>query len=97
MRDVKRIEIVVEAAQADKVREAIDEAGIDGFTLLHAVAGRGERGERAGDGLSDVFQNLVFVIATPEEHVDGFVEKIRPILQRTGGICLVSDARWLKH
>ncbi len=97
MRDVKRIEIVVEAAQEQTIRRLIDDAGIDGFTLLHAVAGRGQRGERTGDGLSDAFQNVVFVIATPERQVADFVEAVRPVLERTGGICLVSDARWLKH
>jgi len=61
------------------------------------VAGRGNRGERSGDGLSDSFQNVVFVIAAREGQVTGFVESVRPVLERTGGICLVSDARWLKH
>ncbi len=97
MRDVKRIEIVIEAAQEDTIRQLIEDAGIDGFTILHAAAGQGQRGERSGDGLSDAFQNVVFVIATPEERVAGFVAAVRPVLKRTGGICLVSDARWLKH
>ena len=97
MRDVKRIEIVVEATQEETIRKLIEDAGIDGFTLLHAVAGQGQRGERSGDGLSDAFQNVVFVIAAPEEQVTAFVESVRPVLKRTGGVCLVSDARWLKH
>ncbi|MEM9174820.1 MAG: transcriptional regulator [Myxococcota bacterium] len=97
MRDVKRIEIVVEAPQEDAIRQLIEDAGIDGFTLLHAVAGRGQRGDRTSDGLSNAFQNVVFVIAAPAEETAAFVEQVRPILKRTGGICLVSDARWLKH
>ncbi len=97
MRDVKRIEIVVEATQEETIRQLIDEAGIDGFTMLHAVAGRGQRGERSSDGLSRAFQNVVFLIAAPEEETSTFVESIRDVLRRTGGICLVSDARWLKH
>lgn len=97
MKDVKRIEIVVEAAQEENIRQLIDDAGIDGFTLLHAAAGRGQRGERTSDGLTDAFQNVVFVIATPESQLAEFIESVRPVLKRTGGICLVSDARWLKH
>jgi len=97
MRDVKRIEVVVEAPQEDAIRRLIDEAGIDGFTLLHAVSGRGQRGERTSDGLSSAFQNIVFVIAAPAEQAAAFAETVRPILERTGGICLVSDAQWLKH
>ncbi len=97
MRDVKRIEIVVEAAQQPKIAELIDKAGIDGFTMLHAVVGRGQRGERQVDSLSSAFQNVVFVVAAPAEQTEVFVESIRPILKRSGGVCLVSDARWLKH
>ena len=97
MRDVKRIEIVVEAPQEETIRRLVDEAGIDGFTLMHAVAGRGQRGDRTSDGLSSAFQNVVFVIAAPADHVTDFVEAVRPVLKRTGGICLVSDAQWLKH
>jgi nitrogen regulatory protein PII len=97
MRPVKRIEIVVEAPQEETIRRLIDEAGIDGFTLVHAAAGRGQRGDRTSDGLSSAFQNVVFLIAAPAEQVGDFVETVRPILERTGGICLVSDAQWLKH
>lgn len=97
MRDVKRIEIVVEAPQEETIRRLIEDAGIDGFTLLHAAAGHGQRGDRTSDGLSTAFQNVVFVIAAPETETAEFVESIRPILKRTGGICLVSDAQWLKH
>ena len=97
MRDVKRIEIVVEAPQEEAIRQLIEDAGIDGFTLMHAVAGRGQRGDRTSDGLSNAFQNVVFLIAAPAEETAAFVEEVRPILKRTGGICLVSDARWLKH
>ena len=97
MRDVKRIEIVVEAPQEEAIRQLIEDAGIDGFTLMHAAAGRGQRGDRTSDGLSSAFQNVVFLIAAPEEETAAFVEEVRPILKRTGGICLVSDARWLKH
>ena len=97
MRDVKRIESVVEAPQEEVIRQLIEDAGIDGFTLMHAVAGRGQRGDRTSDGLSSAFQNIVFVVAATADQTAALVEGVRPILKRTGGICLVSDARWLKH
>ncbi len=97
MRNVKRIEIVVEAPQEETIRRLIEEAGIDGFTLLHAAAGRGQRGDRTSDGLSAAFQNVVFLVGAPEEQTVPFLEAVRPVLERTGGICLVSDAQWLIH
>jgi nitrogen regulatory protein PII len=97
VKDVKRIEIVVEAAQKGTVERLIEEAGIDGFTVMPTLVGRGQRGERDGDGLSNAFQNVCFVVAAPEEETVAFVEALRPVLRRSGGVCLVSDARWLKH
>ncbi len=44
-----------------------------------------------------VLNNLLSVVAAPEEAMQRFVESLRPVLRRAGGMCLVSDARWLKH
>ncbi len=97
MEDVMRIEIVVESAQQKNVERLIEEAGIKGHTILRDVAGRGQRGNRDGDGLTNAFSNVCFVVAAPLDVADSFVESLRPVLKKTGGMCLVTEARWLKH
>jgi hypothetical protein len=37
------------------------------------------------------------LIACSEDEANRIVEIVRPILKRFGGVCLVSDAMWVKH
>jgi len=97
MQAVKRIEIVVEAVHERTVERMIRKAGIDGYTLLRQVAGRGGRGDRDADGLTDVFRNVMFVVAAPPDRAEPLLEALRPLLHESGGMCLVSDAAWLTH
>ncbi len=97
MQAVKRIEVVVEAAKESAVEKLIKKAGIDGYTLFRNVAGRGHRGERDTDGLTTVFRNVYFIIAADPDATERFVQSVQPLLEEVGGMCLVSDADWVKH
>lgn len=94
---VKRVEIVVEAVQVRQVVRLIEEAGIGGYTLTRNIAGHGHRGERDADGLSDAFENACFVVAAEPDQANRLVEALRPLLSEGGGMCLVSDALWVRH
>jgi len=76
------------------VVKALDVLGLSGYTLIRDVLGRGERGLRAGIDLG-VFQYHYLLVVCDEAQVDPVVETVRPYLTRFGGMCLVSDARWV--
>lgn len=97
MIDVKRIEIVIDAAHTPALLTILKVVGMPGYTLVRDVQGTGDRGERGGDGLTDAFRNCYLIIAVPEEAAEVIIESTRPLLERYGGMCLVSDAKWLKH
>ena len=97
MTPVKRIEIVVGAVELDRVVAALEGVGVVGYTVIRNIDGRGERGERHGDELSDAFRNAMIVLAVDPERAPQIVETVRPFLLRWGGICLLSDAMWVKH
>lgn len=97
MKSVKRFEIIIERLHARDVVDAIERAGITGYSLLHDVTGKGDRGDRAGDELTEVFRNCCIIVAVPVEAANEVVESIRPLLKAYGGICLVSDALWVNH
>lgn len=98
MKACKRLEIVIEKPLAKKVAAALIEAGAPGFTQIDQASGMGDRGRRHADDPTGSSTNCVFIIACETEHeVEKLVESIRPILTRTGGICLVSDAFWVRH
>lgn len=97
MKRVKRVEIVVDALAVPRVVEAIEGAGVSGWTVVREVTGRGERGLRAGDDLAGVSANGYVLTACDPAELGRLVESIRPILRTFGGVCLVSDAEWLIH
>ena len=94
---VKRIEIVIDAAHTPELIRVVKGAGVPGYTLLRDVQGSGDRGDRSGDGLSNVFRNCYLVTAVPEDIATSLAEAIRPLLERYGGVCLMTDAMLLKH
>ncbi len=97
MKAVKRVEIVTDAIELDRVLELLDQSGVSGYTVIRHVEGKGQRGVRSGDDLTRVFQNSYVLAACTQDEVARVVAAVRPVLQRVGGMCLVSDAHWLLH
>lgn len=94
---VKKIEIVVDSVGLPEILRLLDAKEASGYTILRDATGKGERGLRAGDELSDVFKNAYVMTACPPEQVAPIIEAVRPILKKFGGVCLVSDAEWVLH
>ena len=98
MKHCKRIEIVIETSMVPKLTALIRQFGLDGYTLVPDVRGSGDRGMRRADELSGESSNCLVLIACDDQAlVETFMEGVRPLLVRAGGICLVSDAQWLRH
>jgi nitrogen regulatory protein PII len=98
MQAIKKVEIIIEHRElADLLAVLKIEALAAGYTVIKEAYGAGERGNMAGDGLSGAFTNSYLLIACSEDEANRIVEIVRPILKRYGGVCLVSDAMWVKH
>jgi len=98
MKSCKRIEIVIEEALTRRLAQLLETLGAPGFTLIPRASGQGDRGIRRGDDPTGTMTNAVFIIAVDDEAlVERIIEGVRPLLARSGGICLVSDAAWLRH
>ena len=97
MEAVKRLEIITDAREMREVRAVIDRLGVAGYSVIRDVTGRGERGEQSGDEISGVFTNSLLLTTCAPEQLSALVEAIRPILHRSGGVCLVSDALSVRH
>jgi nitrogen regulatory protein PII len=94
---VKKIEIIVDYLDLQKVVSSLRDLGIKGYTVIREASGTGDRGARAGDGLSGEFNNSLILIACSESECTRIIESMRPLLKRFGGVCLVSDAQWVIH
>lgn len=98
MNPCKRIEIVIENSMVPALTALLKQLGLDGYTLIPDVRGCGDRGMRRADELSGESSNCLILIACDDEAlVASLLESVRPLLSRAGGICLLSDAHWLRH
>jgi nitrogen regulatory protein PII len=97
MKPVLRVEIVIESAFTPRVLEALSAVGLSDHTLIREVQGRGDRGERRGEELTDRDRNCLILVACEPDREAALTGALRPLLARYGGMCLVSEARWLRH
>lgn len=94
---VKRLEIVVDAPHSERVTELLARNGLTGWTVVRGVSGSGERGLQLGDGITGISSNHLIVTTCSGEGLQDLAEELRALLSRVGGMCLVSDALWLRH
>ena len=98
MKTCKRIEIIIEHGLVNKVDACLSELGVSGYSLIPSVSGKGSRGERFDDDPVGTFTNSMFIIACDDEAESRkIVEAVRPLLTRSGGVCLVTDAMAVIH
>ena len=97
MRDIKRLELVIDSVHVDLLLKGLQDVGVDGYTVLRGASGWGDRGARQPDGISGVFENCVVICAVETELIETVVDMAQPILKRYGGVGMVSEAQWVVH
>lgn len=91
MHPVKRIEIIVNSFELNKILDALKHSDINGHIVIRNVAGQGFQGR--GEDLDMPMVDNAYIIAfCLPENIKPAVEIIRPILNKFGGTCYVSDA-----
>jgi nitrogen regulatory protein PII len=93
---VKKIEIIINSLELNKVTRMIDDADIPGYTIIKDAQGKGLRGVIEADELTDVFKNSYVMTACSQEKAEKLIEKLRPFIAKYGGSCIVSDAEWIE-
>ena len=93
---MKRIEIVVARESLNELVDLLREARIRGYTVIKKAGGLGSRGERDPEDYPLEEENAVMVIACEEELAERLIMLLHPRLKEFGGMCLVSDCRWVK-
>jgi nitrogen regulatory protein PII len=92
MKEVKRVELVVESGVAERFYAALDSLGLSYRTVIPDIYGQGRRGARGGDPFS-TFDNTYILVAVSPGRLVEVVEALRPVLDLVGGMCLISDAQ----
>ena len=97
MEAVKRIEIVVSELLLRELTDLLDRHQVGGYTVFRGLGGKGDRGFQSGDGAAGEFGNASVLVVCHEPMVPPLMAELKPLLKRFGGMCLVSEAMWLKH
>ncbi|MBD2499969.1 P-II family nitrogen regulator [Anabaena azotica] len=87
---VKKIEIIANAFELSKILEGLDKSGVNGHAVIRNVEGKGLRGTT--EDLDTIMVDNVYIIAfCKPEYVKPVVENIKPLLNKFGGTCYISD------
>lgn len=92
MKPVKRIEIIASSHETSRILERMEKAGAPGYTLIRDVAGKSQWGSVDDDLPVTMLGNSYIISFCAEEKVQGIVDAVKPVLDKYGGVCYVSDA-----
>jgi nitrogen regulatory protein PII len=89
---VKRIEIIANSFELGKILDGLDKSGVHGHAVIRNVAGKGLRGDATEDLDMTMLDNVYIIAFCLPEQLKPVVENIRPLLNKFGGTCYISDA-----
>ena len=95
MKNMKKIEIIIESIYLNRLIELFDRKEITGYTIRRDVEGKGITGIKSADEITDVFSNNYVFTVCDEDKLMNIVEDIRRFIKKYGGRCIVSDVSWV--
>ncbi len=94
----KRIEIFVEAPALHRLTDALERAGVTGYTILPALAGNGASGPWSREGqVGDAGRLVQIVCITDPSRVEAVLDGVYKLLSRQIGILSVADVEVIRE
>lgn len=95
MKNMKKVEFIIEAVYVNRLIELFTKHKIYGYTIIKDIEGAGGHGFRTADGVSDICSNnYVFTVCQADQFEDMETD-IRKFLEKYGGKCILSDVMLL--
>lgn len=79
------------------VIRCLEQIGVSGYSVIRNVIGKGDRGPVGEEEELDLLGNDYILTICSVEKETAIMAAMHPLLQRYGGICISSDAKWLVH
>lgn len=93
----KRVEITIEAPMERRLTQALEQAGITGYTLLPVLGGSGRSGAWSREGqVSRAGGMVMLVCIVREERLDVLLQAAFDMLERHIGVVCVTDCDVLR-
>ena len=90
MHPVKKIEIIANSFELGKILDKLNKANVRGHAVIRNVAGTGLR-EGSEDLDMTMLDNVYIMAFCTPDRIDAVVDNLRPLLDKFGGTCYVSD------
>ena len=88
----KRIEVIVEAPALHRLIDKLQRAGVTGYTVLPALAGRGRGGEWSREGMISETGRMVAVVSIVDPvRAETVLAAVMALLDRQIGVVTISD------
>jgi len=96
-KDAKRVEIIIEAPMETRLTDALDGAGVSGYTILPVMGGSGRSGRWSREGQVSRAGGMVAVICIIRpDRLDALLEAAFAVVERHIGVISVSDCSVLR-
>ncbi|AKG20645.1 P-II family nitrogen regulator [Calothrix sp. 336/3] len=92
MNIVKRLEIIANYVELEKILQALEKAEVPGYTVIRDVAGKSSRGDGSHNMAMTMLDNVYIIAFFSPDKVTAVTNNIQPILNKFGGSCFISDA-----
>ena len=97
MNDAKRVEIIIEAPMETRLTDALDGAGVTGYTILPVMGGSGQSGRWSREGQVSRAGGMVAIICIIRpDRLDALLEAAFAVVERHIGVISVSDCSVLR-
>lgn len=96
MHDAKRVSIVIEAPLEGRLKDALTEAGVTGFTIMPVLGGSGRSGQWSREGQLGRSGMVNFICLIRPERLDGLLEAAFAVVEPHIGVVSVTDAKVLR-
>jgi nitrogen regulatory protein PII len=94
MHPVSRLEIIVSSKEIEKITKILETVKVPDYSIIRDVIGKSSWGTVSDDlnlGSSQL-DNVFIICYCPQEQVKLVVEKVKPILNKYGGVCYLLEA-----
>ena len=90
---MKRLDLIIPELELERVRRALRQAGVPGYSVMRHVTGYGAAGV-VSEGLevSGTGTNAHVIVFCEPSMLDNLRQVVRPLLGTYGGVAFVGDA-----
>ena len=96
MHSAKRVEIVIERPLESRLTDALNEAGVTGYTIVPVRGGSGRSGPWTREGQVGRAGMVMIVCLIRPDRLDSLLEAAFAVVERHIGVVSVTDAQVLR-